>query len=309
MIYTVTFNPALDVSGVVDNLIPDEKNYVRDEMHMPGGNGLNAGIIAHRLKREVILTGLMGGSNGEEVKRLLDKSKIPHSFVEISGMTRMNLTIANKNDHRQTRLSFPGPLVKTLEAKNLSAFLHKVTPKDIILLGGSLPLGLNTTYVVNLIKSLRSNGILCLVDMPGNLLKDIISAKPSFIKPNLSEFQILIGKKVTSLNGVVQSARRLLDCVPVICVSSVEGGAVLMNKNEVWFGKIPSVRIRSTVGAGDSMVGAMTSVWDRNPSASIEELLRLGLSASCATLTEPGLSLGSRRSILKYQSQIKLKKL
>ena len=145
--------------------------------------------------------------------------------------------------------------------------------------------------------------------MPGHLLKDIITAKPSFIKPNLSEFQILIGKKVTSLNGVVQSARRLLDYVPIICISSVEGGAILMSEHEVWYGKIPSVRIRSTVGAGDSMVGAMTSLWDRNPSASIEELLRLGLSASCATLTEPGLTLGSQRSILKYQSQIKLKKL
>lgn len=309
MIYTVTFNPALDVSGVVDNLIPDEKNYVKDEMHMPGGNGLNAGIIAHRLKREVILTGLIGGSNGEEVKRLLDKDKIPHSFVEITGMTRMNLTIANKTDHRQTRLSFPGPLVIASEARNLAALLHKVSPKDIILLGGSLPLGLNTNYVVKLIKSFRSDGIRCLVDMPGNLLKDIITAKPSFIKPNLSEFQILVGKKVNSLNGVVQSARRLLDDVPIICVSSVEGGAILMNKREVWFGKIPSVKIRSTVGAGDSMVGAMISLWDRNPSASIEELLRLGLSASCATLTEPGLTLGSRKSILKYQSQIMLKKL
>lgn len=309
MIYTVTFNPALDVSGVVDNLIPDEKNYVKDEMHMPGGNGLNAGIIAHRLKREVILTGLIGGSNGEEVKRLLDKDKIPHSFVEITGMTRMNLTIANKTDHRQTRLSFPGPLVKASEARNLSALLHKVSPKDIILLGGSLPLGLNTNYVVKLIKSFRSDGIRCLVDMPGNLLKDIITAKPSFIKPNLSEFQILVGKKVNSLNGVVQSARRLLYDVPIICVSSVEGGAILMSEHEVWFGKIPSVKIRSTVGAGDSMVGAMTSLWDRNPSASIEELLRFGLSASCATLTEPGLTLGSRKSILKYQSQIMLKKL
>ena len=82
-----------------------------------------------------------------------------------------------------------------------------------------------------------------------------------------------------------------------------------MSEHEVWYGKIPSVKIRSTVGAGDSLVGAMACLWDINPSSSIEELLRLGLSASCATLTEPGLKLGSRKSILKYQSQIKLKKL
>lgn len=309
MIYTVTFNPALDVSGTVNDLIPDEKNYVFDEMHMPGGNGINAGIIAHRLKRKVTLTGIMGGSNGKEVKRLLDNSNLTHNFVEIAGMTRMNITIANRGDHHQTRLSFPGPLIKTSEAKQLEDILHKVRAKDIVLLGGSLPPGMNTKYVKNLIKKFRSNGTRCLVDMPGDLLMDIIKAKPGFIKPNLAEFQLLVGKKVDSINGVVRAARSLLDYVPVICVSSVKGGALLMDKNEIWFGKIPSVRIRSTVGAGDSMVGAMASMWDINPSASVEELLRLGLSASCATLTEPGLTLGSRKSILKYQSQIKLKKL
>ncbi len=309
MIYTVTFNPALDVSGVVDDLIPDEKNYVYDEIHMPGGNGLNAGIIAHRLKRKVILTGLIGGSNGQRVKRLLDKGNLTHNFVEIAGMTRMNITIASKGDHRQTRLSFPGPLIKASEAKQLEEILLKVHAKNIVLLGGSLPLGMNTKYVQKLIKKFRANGIRCLVDVPGDLLKDIIKAKPDFIKPNLAEFHLLVGKKVSSLNGVVRAARSLLEYVPVICISSVEGGALLMNESEVWYGKIPSVKIRSTVGAGDSMVGAMASLWDSNPSASLEELLRLGLSASCATLTEPGLTLGSRKSILKYQSQIKLKKL
>ncbi len=309
MIYTVTFNPALDVSGVVDDLIPDEKNYVYDEIHMPGGNGLNAGIIAHRLKREVILTGFLGGNNGKEVKRLLDKDKMTHNFIEISGMTRMNLTIANRGDHRQTRLSFPGPLIRVPEARQLEALLHKVSARDILLFGGSLPPGLSKTYVQKLIKKFRSHGVRCLVDMPGDLLKDIIKVKPSFIKPNLTEFQLLVGKKVNSLNGVVHAARKILDHVPVICVSSVEGGAILMSEHEVWYGKIPSVKIRSTVGAGDSLVGAMACLWDINPSSSIEELLRLGLSASCATLTEPGLKLGSRKSILKYQSQIKLKKL
>lgn len=309
MIYSVTFNPALDVSGVVDQLIPNEKCYAHDEIHTPGGNGINAGIIAHRLKSKVILTGFLGGANGEEIKRLLDKEKIKHHFIKIATNTRMNISVLNKDDHRQTRLSFPGPRISKSESKQLELFLDRVTANDIVILGGSFTPCLNISYVKRLIKMFRRKSVRCLVDVPGNLLKDFISARPDFIKPNLTEFQILVRKKVKKIKDVLPIANRLLDQVPLICISSIEGGALLVNKHEVWYGKIPSVKIRSTVGAGDSMVGAMASLWDHDPAASIEELLRIGLAASCATLTERGLTLGSRASILKYQSKITIFKL
>lgn len=309
MIYAVTFNPALDVSGVVDELIPNEKCYVHDEIHTPGGNGINAGIIAHRLKSNVIMTGFLGGANGDEIKRLLDREEVSHHFVKIKAKTRMNISVLNKDDHRQTRLSFPGPSILKIESESLRSLLQRVTADDIVILGGSFTPCLDVTYAQRLIRNLRRRGIRCLVDMPGEYLKDIMNAKPDFIKPNLVEFQKLVGKKVRTIKEVLPIAKEFLDSVPLICISSVEGGALLINKDETWYGRIPPVKIHSTVGAGDSMVGAMASLWDQKLDVSVEELLRMGLASSCATLTERGLILGSRKSILKYRSKIFLKRL
>jgi 1-phosphofructokinase family hexose kinase len=309
MIYTVTLNPALDVSGTVKQLISNEKCYVHNETHAPGGSGINAGIIASRLKRKVILTGLLGGQNGLEIKTLLDDEKISNNFIHISQKTRMNINITNKSDQGQTRFSFPGPFIKASEKKRLVLFLQKIVSGDIVIIAGSLPLGINVAYVKKMLKLIRKKNARCFIDMPGIYLKDVIVAKPFFIKPNLSEFQLLIGKKIKTIKAILPYTKNILKYVPNICISSIEGGALLVSEHEIWFGKIPDVQIKSTVGAGDSMVGAMPSLWDLNPEASSGELLKWGLAASCATLVEPGLTLGDKKMMLKFRPQIYLQKL
>ena len=305
MILTVTFNPALDVSGLVENLVPNEKSYVFDEVHTPGGNGINSGRIAHRLGSEVTLTGFLGGSNGKEIQELLKVENLTTSFVPIKGKTRMNLTVSNKNTHTQTRLSFPGPEISKKEISLLIKKINTLSRSDLLILGGSLPPGLEISCVKKLIQTAKKKKMICMVDMPGNLMKEVMSDKPDFIKPNLTEFQELTGKKVKTIGAVLKEARKLN--LPLICISSVEGGALLLNQNEAWFGKIPKVKIYSTVGAGDSMVGAMARMLEKNPETSLEKLLQWGLAASCATLTEKGLTLGSRKNIQKYLPDIELK--
>lgn len=309
MILTVTFNPALDISGTVDQLIPDEKSYVFDEVHTPGGNGINAAVIAHALQVPVMATGFLGGSTGEEIADLLQERRVPHAFVPIQGQTRINLTVSNRENHRQTRLSFPGPRIRPQEREALKKLLLRKYPRKRVVLGGSLPPGLPPAYVKHLVRQLRRENTPCFVDMPGPLLKDVLSARPFFIKPNLTEFQDLVGKKVQSLSSVLASARELQAWVPMICVSSVEGGALLLREGEAYFGKIPRVQVRSTVGAGDSMVGAIAAKDSQDPGRPLEDLLRWGLAAACATLTEKGMKLGSARAISKYYPQVKIRKL
>jgi len=287
----------------------DEKNYVYHENQRAGGNGINAGIIAHNLGSQVMLTGFIGGSSGETIAKLLNQVTIDHKFIKIVGQTRINITISNKADHRQTRLSFPGPIIQTSEKIKLHHFLKKLATNDIVLLGGSLPPGIDFAYLILLIKEVKKRKAYCFVDMPGKFLKEIIYFKPDFIKPNLVEFQSLVGKKVTTIKTVLPIAKKLLEYIPFICISSIEGGALLVSKDKTWFGKIPRVKIHSTVGAGDSMVGAMANLWNKKPHATGDELLRLGLAASCATLTERGLTLGTKKSILNYQPQIILKEI
>ncbi len=148
-----------------------------------------------------------------------------------------------------------------------------------------------------------------MVDMPAASLQDVIKATPSFIKPNLLEFTQLIGKKVVSINSILSHIKKFMPHVPLVCVSSVEGGAILRSSSEAWFGKLPKVKIRSTVGAGDSMVGAMAAMLHKDIHCPLDELLRIGLAGACATLTEPGVILGSKTAILSYLPKIQIQKL
>jgi fructose-1-phosphate kinase PfkB-like protein len=127
------------------------------------------------------------------------------------------------------------------------------------------------------------------------------------IKPNLIEFQELIRKKVTTIREVIQEAKKLSEKILLICISSVEGGALLITPKKIWFGQIPTVRIKTTVGAGDAMVGAMTAqLWKTKFSISGDDLLRWGLAAAAATLITPGTMLGKYDKVLYYYPKIKI---
>ncbi len=312
MIFTLTPNPALDLGGVVDQLIPNEKSYVYDETRFPGGNAINAARVVKKMGLPVIAGGFLGGGIGLEVQELLRQEGVRSQFVKISASTRISVTVSNRKTHLQTRLSFPGPLVGLEEIRRLSQWLSKIQPPSVLVVGGSLPRGFSSASLKEMVRSLRKKGVAVIMDMPARDLRPLLSCHPLLIKPNQIEFQELIGEKVQSISSVLRAARKLSRRVSWICVSSVEGGALLVSRKRAWFGQIPKVRVKTTVGAGDSMVGAMTSVfaqcdpslWDSDHLG--EPLLRWGLSAAAATLMTPGTRLGEFKNMQKFLPKIRI---
>jgi fructose-1-phosphate kinase PfkB-like protein len=221
----------------------------------------------------------------------------------------------------QTRLSFPGPQIRANEAEDLFKQVARIKNPGIVVIGGSLPPGVSPAYLQRMIRSLRSRQVPTLVDVPGEILKRVISAEPLFIKPNLLEFQELVGKKVVSISSVLKEARRLSHKVPLICVSSVEGGALLITRDSAWFGRAPRVKIKTTVGAGDSMVGAIAAnLWNYSkrkaawrafeplPDDVVGDLLRWGLASAAATLETHGTELGAGRQIRALYRKVRVEK-
>jgi 1-phosphofructokinase family hexose kinase len=296
-VVTFTPNPTLDLGGVVDNLIPNEKCYVYDQTKSPGGNAINAARILTRLGVPTIATGFLGGSIGEEVKNLLDEEGVQSKWISIKGHTRMSVVVSNKHDHQQTRLSFPGPKISASEKKRLFALIEKDRHLAGLLIGGSLPAGYSSADIAKLVRMTNRRGVRCVVDCPGKVLREVYRAKPFFIKPNLVEFQEMTGSKCESLSEVRAEASKLLEFVTYICVSSVEDGALLIGKNKAFFGKIAEgVTVKSTVGAGDSMIGAMAAQVFRG-NKTVDDILRWGLAAAAATLSHPGTAAGTAREM------------
>ena len=279
VIYTITPNPALDLGGDVETLIPSEKAYVHHETQFPGGNAINAARIIHKLGLPVIAGGFLGGGVGRELEELLQREGVACAFIQIRGQTRIGVTVTDQRTRLQTRLSFPGPRLRSIDLKRMARWISGMRSPALIVIGGSLPPGFSPAALIEMMQKARIRGIPCVVDTPGKVLKKLISHQPLLIKPNLTEFQELVGKKVTSVGQVLKAARKQSAKVPLICVSSVEGGALMITPRNAWFGRIPRVKVRTTVGAGDSMVGAMTAQLWRQRKNFLP--LELGFSERC----------------------------
>jgi 1-phosphofructokinase family hexose kinase len=301
-IFTITPNPALDLGGVVKNLKPNEKSYVFEETRNPGGNSINSARILNRLGFPVLASGFLGGSTGIEIEDLLCGEQLQSEFIKISGSTRINVTVSNKSTHEQTRLSFPGPSIRRIEKQQLLGLFEKQRNLSFMLLGGSLPKGFTPADIIRLMKAARGKGVHSVIDCPGHILAQILVAKPFLIKPNLEEFQELTNSHVKSIGSVIEKGKKILEHTPYLCVSSVEGGTLLMTRKNIYFGRIPKIKIKSSVGAGDSMVGAMVAQLSLG-NRSDDSVLRLGLGAAAATLAESGTTLGSAREILRLSKK------
>jgi 1-phosphofructokinase family hexose kinase len=309
MIYTITPNPSLDLGGLVEELVPNEKSYVHDETRFPGGNAINAARIIKKFNQPVIASGFLGGGIGREVESLLKREGVRCQFIQIKGHTRISLTVSDQNTHLQTRLSFPGPKISSQEIKSLAHWVKSISSPALIVMGGSLPPGFSVTHLKQMIQIAHEQSIPCIVDVPGKPLKELIESRPLLIKPNLMEFRDLVGKKVTTIQEVTKAAKKINQKVPLICISSVEGGALLVTPEKVWFGKTPPIRVKTTVGAGDSMVGAMSAQIWKQKIKTFEgggDLLRWGLAAAAATLITPGTTLGEYKKMTHFYPLVKI---
>ena len=311
-IYTLTPNPALDLGGIVKRIIPNEKNYVQAETRFPGGNAINVARLLTRSSIPVCATGFLGGSIGLEIQKLLDEEKVAHDFIKIKGDTRISLTVSSQKTHQQTRLSFSGPEIQNDEIKFLYKRISKIPRGSWLVIGGSLPPGFYPSHLNQIIQAAKKRDLLIILDAPGLILKKIQLQGVVLIKPNLLEFQELIERKVESIPAIIKAAKKLTSKIDLVCISSVEGGALLVSKDSVWFGKPPKIKIRSTVGAGDSMLaGILAELWKHklNPSNHNydqlgSKLLQNALAFAAASLATEGTQLGNARDIHRLYSKI-----
>ena len=69
MIYTVTFNPALDYYMYADDINKGQTNRSKREEMLFGGKGINVSVILSRLGADTTALGFIGGFTGHALKR------------------------------------------------------------------------------------------------------------------------------------------------------------------------------------------------------------------------------------------------
>ncbi|HIR91482.1 MAG TPA: hexose kinase [Candidatus Limicola stercorigallinarum] len=278
MILTVTMNPSIDTRYEVDHLVIDDVNRVTPHK-TAGGKGLNVSRVLVQLGDDVLATGLLGGHAGAYLGNLMDEDHIPHRFTPIAGESRT--CIALLHDGNQTELLESGP---TVSAEELEAFLANyedlLAGASCITISGSLPKGVPATCYAQMVAAAVAAGKPVLLDTSGVALDAALeaAAKPTLIKPNLTEINALLGTAFTTEQadelGDAVAADARFQGIPWVVVTMGAAGAVAFHEGRRYRVTTPAIEAVNATGSGDSTVAGFAHAIAQG--ADDETVLRCG---------------------------------
>ena len=295
MIYTVTFNPALDYIMRVDGLQSKDINRTRSEEIHYGGKGINVSVILTRLGVENKALGFVAGFSGKQIEDMLVSDGIKTDFVHLKeGYTRINVKI--KCD-RELDINANGPEIKREEVDALFEKLEELKSKDYLILAGSIPKALPDNMYEKILERLDGKGVNFVVDATGDLLKNVLKYKPFMVKPNHHELGEIFGVEITALEDIEKYAKKLQEMgAKNVLVSRGKDGAALIDE----FGKVHTMgnvpgKIISSVGWGDSMVAGFGAGYGKEK----DYAYALKLGSACGNATAFSSCLATKNEIDK----------
>jgi 6-phosphofructokinase 2 len=290
-IVTVTLNPAIDKSTFIDVLVPEKKMKCAKPFFEPGGGGVNVARAIKKLGGDAIAVYLAGGYTGKFYQQLLAEEKIQSVAVEIAQHTRENLIVLDKSSNLQYRFGMPGPVISDSEWKALLVTLEKMEDINFLVASGSVPEGIPADIFAQMAKIAKKKNAKFVADTSGEALKHAADEGVYLLKPNLRELSSLAGEEELDMEHVNKVAHEIIKTkkCEVLIVSIGENGALLFTKDFSCQVTPPVVKRKSTVGAGDSMVGGI--VYSLSQGKDIFEAVQFGVACGTAATMNFGTQL------------------
>ena len=288
MIYTITFNPALDYIVKMDEFNLGHVNRSNNEFVYAGGKGINVSIVLNNLEVKSKALGFIAGFTGDEIERRVREFGCDTDFIKLKeGMSRINVKI--KADV-ESEINGGGPDISSEALEKLYAKLDTLTTGDILVLAGSIPKTMPTDIYERIMERLQEKNVRFIVDTTGESLLKVLKYNPFLIKPNHHELGELFGVKLNSKEEVIEYARKLKDMGAQNVIISMAGdGAVLIDSNGgVTTSNVPKGIVKNSVGAGDSMVAGFIAGYLN--SGKIEDGFKLGVATGSASAFSEGLA-------------------
>jgi 1-phosphofructokinase len=291
-VVTVTLNPAIDQTLSIPGFAAGRVNRVIESRSHAGGKGVNVACFLADLGLGVTVTGFVGFENQSLFERAFELHHIADRFITVDGFTRVGLKIVDERTGETTDINFPG-LAPTREelADLFEQIAGLVEPEGWFVLGGSVPAGIPDDVYVEMIDSIHALGGRVVLDTSGAPLRAVMAgvSTPEILKPNTEELAELVGRPLATLADVRAAAESLLvRGVRLVVVSMGAEGALFVDGRQALRARPPGVEVRSTVGAGDAMVGGI--VYGKIHDLPLPDLARMatGSGAYAVTRVEPG---------------------
>ena len=304
-IVTLTMNPAVDESTSVPYVLPDRKLRCQAPTYEPGGGGINVARAIRKLGGDALACFPVAGPAGELLKRLLDAEGLRCAPMPVNGWTRENLNVLEEVSGRQFRFCMPGAALGDHEWPIFLDWVRQLRPApDFLVASGSLPPGVPVDFYARLAGVGRQIGSRVVLDTSGAPLARAVEEGVYLLKPSLQEFQTLMGEPEGDESHLASLAADVVKrgWCEILVLSLGAGGALWVTASERERLASPAVRVKSSVGAGDSMVGGIVLSLARG--RAVGEAVRFGVAAGAAAVMNPGTALCRREDVDRLYPQV-----
>lgn len=307
MIYTVTLNPAFDMTVYLDELIKGDVNRSIKSIIDIGGKGINVSKVIKSLGGESIALGFLGVENRHNFTNYLDKLQIKHDFIYVEGETRTNIKLVENKLGIFTDINQKGFGVSNEDIEKLfEKIKYFARQGDIFVLSGSLPEGVDNDIYFELINLLKKIGAVTVLDADGEALKNGLLAKPDIVKPNINELKMIFDFK-DDLDSIVSVGKELIrQGIKKAVISMGDKGAFYVTRDKIFYAYPQKVEVKSTVGAGDAMVAAIA--FGNSKNMEDEDIFRLAVSSATASIIEEGTKSPKLENINELMKKIKIER-
>jgi 6-phosphofructokinase 2 len=286
-------------------MLADDTTRILTETRYAAGKGIDVSRVIRELGGQSVALGLVGGYDGMELEGLLINAGVMTSFTRISGETRTNIILKEKETARQFLLSAPGPEVRAAEIGRLYDRVREIQDMSYLVMSGSLPAGVTPNLYGQLILAGKNKGAFTFLDTDGKTLRESLDYQPTAIKPNIFELSRLIGRPMKHDAEILEACEEIHQKgIAYVLVSMGKNGIILSSDEDKFKVVTPPVTVESVVGAGDSAVAGFVLAHSRGKA--LAECLRLACAAGAATAKTPGTELCHREEVERILPHVKI---
>lgn len=288
MIYTVTFNPALDYVVRVKDLTLGMVNRTEEEAIYYGGKGINVSTVLKNLGLESVALGFLAGFTGDVIEQGVKELGVKTDFIHLKeGMSRINVKIRSE---KESEINGQGPKIGKEELDVLFQKLEHLQKGDILVLAGSIPASLPSDIYEKIMEHLQGKEIQIVVDATKDLLLNVLKYHPFLIKPNNHEMEEMFKVEMKNEEDLIEYGKKLQEMGAInVLISRAADGAILIDEHRVVTKiGVPSGQVKNSVGAGDSMVAGFIAGYSQLKD--YQYALKLASATGSATAFSEGLA-------------------
>ncbi|HAQ2595085.1 TPA: 1-phosphofructokinase [Enterococcus faecium] len=303
-IYTCTMNLAIDLFIETEEMHPFMVNRTKEDDIQANGKGVNVSLVLKMLDFPSTALGFSAGFTGKYIEDYLQKKQIQTEFIEVPGMTRINVFTQVNQTREEYKLVNQGPEIPQAAVHNFLNQIRALQAEDYLCVSGSLPRGMSPKVLVEISRICQEKEIHLIIDSSDQEVMDCLPYRPFLLKPNEEELSSWFGRKMVTDEDYFVYGQRLVESgAENVLLSLGEKGAILFTKDRVIRGNSPKGKVVNTACAGNAMLGTfLVGYMNRRP---LDETLRKSIAAGSSTAFRKGLT--DFLDVEELSKQIKIK--